>query len=112
MRTLILAAALISTPVMAESIAWVENQAGGNIVLTNEPCILDGKNFEEGRKAITYASGMPEKKGCWGIYKRNNKMIAIVWQDRGMTDRVFDMDDFEWKSNAGDLLRNGSKEMM
>ena len=97
MKTFVLITALISTPAMAESIAWMQNQAGGNIVLTDEPCIFSGKDYKQARKMTSYAPGMPIEDGCWGIYTRNSDMVFLIWEDSRIESKVFNIIDFTWK---------------
>jgi hypothetical protein len=94
-KTIALVLMIVSFHSVAESIAWTKNEAGGHIVLTDEPCVFDGKNYKTARKAISYAPGRPEIEGCWGQYKRNENLIYIAWY--GAEGRVMDPEDFTWK---------------
>ena len=89
---------LIATSVQAEKLAWMDNEAGGKIVLTDEPCVLNSNNVPEARKIVAYSLSNDNKgpnEGCWGIYKHDKELIYAIWPKANQT-KLYRMDDFTW----------------
>lgn len=98
MKKLIIAAmlAVTTTGASAESIAWMRNNSGGHIVLTNEPCVVNGKSIENARMIVTYSED-GETEGCWSLYRRNKDIIRAVWKIEGFPEKMYNVSDFTWK---------------
>lgn len=95
--------ALIASPVHAENLAWMENEAGGKIILTNEACVIKGKAYSEARKIIAYSALVDNKgpnEGCWGIYKHDDSLIYALWPSVKQT-KLYRFDDFTWTNSKG-----------
>ena len=61
MRTILFLAVLLAAPAQAEVIARAQNEGGGQIVLTDEPC----PKIKNAYRIITY-SDAGTIRGCWG----------------------------------------------
>jgi hypothetical protein len=81
LATLLLCFSLQAT---AGVIASMPNQAGGKIVLTDEDCIHNGKNYKQLFKSYFYTTTGLTGDGCW---KLEDEAIVIVWLDSGSTKR-------------------------
>jgi hypothetical protein len=64
--------------VKAETVATQPNQAGGKIVLTDDPCIHKGKNYDKLNRAYNYGSAGYTSEGCWGI---EDETVIVYWID-------------------------------
>ena len=84
MKKILLIAALISAPAMADS--WVmPNQGGGQVVLTDRKC--------QGYKELFYAYTYTDRvflDGCWTLL---DGKVHIAWEKR-QGRRVYDISDF------------------
>lgn len=76
MRILIATLLVASMSAHADVIARTRNDAGGQIVLTDEPCHFAPKGF----KAISYGNGKT-LRGCWGPFKYDSSRIVVLWED-------------------------------
>jgi hypothetical protein len=78
-RMLVLLALLsASTVAKAEMIAWLGNQAGGRIVITDEVCIdpETNKRYDALKRAYNYSSAGGTSEGCFHI---EDDSVVIVW---------------------------------
>ena len=89
MKNLLLIAALISAPALADSWA-MPNQAGGEIVLTDRPCPGHPKLLS----AYNYSSGGRSQSGCWTVI---DDMVHVIWDDSGRR-YTYSLDSFYVKS--------------
>lgn len=71
--------ASIST-VKAEAIASTPNGGGGYIVLTDEPCINQGKTYKSLNRFYSYTANGFTTEGCFAI---EDETIITVWQPDG-----------------------------
>lgn len=79
MKKLILAALLaISGVASAEEVMKLNNNAGGSIVLTSRPCVMNGKNEPDFRAAFVTARGGLSMAACWTPV---NRVLAVVYAD-------------------------------
>lgn len=67
----------VLTSARAEAIASMPNEGGGEIVLTNEVCVSNGKTFEGLRKLYYYTSTGDTGKGC---YYYADDLIHAIWE--------------------------------
>lgn len=65
----------------AETLATMPNEAGGKIVLTDEPCKHNGKVFEKINRAYNYGASGTTGEGCWAV---EDETVIVYWID---TDR-------------------------
>jgi len=94
-RLLAIALLLFTTVVSADNneVAVMENEAGGQIVLTQRECpIPDSADF---RLAYTTSSTL-RVYGCWKL-QRNEHMVHVLWvtPDGESHHRVYDSNKFE-----------------
>lgn len=80
-RIYVLALCLLTAPAVAESLAWLPNEAGGRIVLTDEPCKVPKLETSDARAAVSYARNRPLMIGCWGPFKHDASQVIIYWQE-------------------------------
>ena len=73
MKRLILIAALVAAPVMADSWA-MPNKAGGEIIINDKQC----PGYKNLMQAYNYGSGGRGMSGCW-FYQ--DGMVRVVWND-------------------------------
>lgn len=64
--------------VKAEIVATQPNQAGGKIVLTNDPCTHKGKTYGNLNRAYNYGSAGYTSEGCWGV---EDDTVLVYWID-------------------------------
>lgn len=68
----------VATNVKAETFATLPNQGGGKIVLTDEPCIKNGRNYDKLNRSYFYTSSGVTGEGCWGF---EGETIIVAWDD-------------------------------
>jgi hypothetical protein len=68
----------VITVARAETVATQPNQAGGKIVLTDDPCIHKGKNYDKLNRAYNYGTAGYTSEGCWGI---EDETVIVYWID-------------------------------
>ena len=68
----------LSAHVSAETVATQPNQAGGKIVLTDEPCVHRGKSYGNLNRAYNYGSAGYTSEGCWGV---EDETVIVYWID-------------------------------
>jgi hypothetical protein len=77
---IIFSAIIVSQTASAEAIASTPNGGGGYIVLTNEPCINEGKTYKSLNRFYSYISSGFTTEGCYGI---EDDTVITVWQPDG-----------------------------
>ena len=88
MRTILFLAVLLAAPAQAEVIARAQNEGGGQIVLTDEPC----PKIKNAYRIITY-SDAGTIRGCWGPFKYDQSRIVVLWEGDTST-RTYRIDQF------------------
>ena len=84
-KTLVLLLLCLSVGVAnAEMIASLPNEAGGKIVITDQPCVHEGKNWPKLNRAYNYGTAGYSSEGCWAI---EDEVVTIVWLDNSKTMR-------------------------
>lgn len=73
-----------STASFGAVIASMPNQAGGKIVLTDEACIHNGKNYAPLLKSYFYTPEGLNGDGCWRL---DDETVVVVWIDSNTTRR-------------------------
>lgn len=76
--------AVASVCSQAGVIASMPNQAGGKIVLTDEACIHNGKNYSPLLKSYFYTPSGVTGDGCWRL---EDETVVVVWIDSNTTRR-------------------------
>ena len=68
----------VTTAVKAEMVAWLGNQAGGRIVITDEVCVdpVTKERYDALRRAYNYGSAGGTSEGCFHI---EDDSVVIVW---------------------------------
>ena len=73
-----------STASFGAVVASMPNQAGGKIVLTDEPCNYAGKNYPSLYKSYFYTPEGTTGDGCWRL---DDETVVVVWIDSNTTRR-------------------------
>jgi hypothetical protein len=91
-NTLLLGLLIALIPSMANAAngLYMQNEAGGEIVLTSEACFHKGKQLDGASKAFTRASGGEVVNGCW-YYKK--PYVHVIYE--GLGERVYKGSDFQ-----------------
>ena len=76
MKKLLLVALLFSFNAHADTVAWLENQSGGKIVLTDATCPDDPRQFT----AYGTSPSISTQFGCWFS---DDMMVHITWSKSG-----------------------------
>ena len=101
-KTLALLLLCLSAHVSAETVATQPNQAGGKIVLTDDPCIQNGKNYEKLNRAYNYGSAGYTSEGCWIV---EDETVIVVWIDTNQKMR-YPITAFTMNANYGKKSNN------
>ena len=88
MKKLLLLAALVAAPVMADSWA-IQNKAGGEIVLTDRKCPSSPTIL----RAYYYTSTGQVREGCWTVL---DEQVRVIWEDG--SQYIYPINDFYVKS--------------
>ena len=103
MKTIIAASILaLSTAANADDFGWMRNNAGGKIIITEEPCPIKELN-KNSQKAMAYNQDGDIALGCWGRFKHDDSKILIYWQDSNET-KIYDITDFTYE-----IKKNGTQ---
>ena len=81
---LVLWMAAYAVSVKAETIATLNNKAGGKIVLTDRPCVHNGVKHDKLNFVYNYGTSGHSSEGCWAI---QGEVVSIVWFDSEGTMR-------------------------
>ena len=60
----------------AGTFATMPNQANGKIVLTDEACVHNGKNYANLNRAYNYGSAGYTQEGCWIV---EDETVVVIW---------------------------------
>lgn len=82
-----------AAPVKSQALFVMPNRAGGEITLTDRPCIIRGQNMNQLREAYTWSPTSSYEKACWGIV---DGMVHILYLTTGER-RVYPITDFRQK---------------
>jgi hypothetical protein len=75
----------------AEAIARTPNTGGGYIVLTDERCVVNKKDYSPLKRAYSYTAKGYTFEGCYGI---EDDTVITVWPD-GNEQRRYPINNFE-----------------
>ena len=76
MKKLLIALCFVSGVVNSANIAWMSNQAGGRIVLTDEVCKDKGKTYSSLNRLFMYTSEGYTMEGCFYI---SGDLVNAIW---------------------------------
>ena len=85
--------------VKAEMIAWLGNQAGGRIVLTDEVCVdpVTKERYDQLRRAYNYGSSGGTSEGCYLV---EDESVVVVWvNSRGRDKSRYPLENFTFNKN-------------
>lgn len=71
-------ALLVSKNANSKEIASAPNNAGGRIVLTDNPCVLGNKTYRNLNAAYLYSSSGSTLNGCFQV---EDDLIHVIWFD-------------------------------
>ena len=83
MKKLLLALLVVATPLQAASIASMNNQGGGKIVLTDETCRLEGGRYPSLYHAYFYTGSGLTGDGCYTV---QDDTVVVVWDIDGKAE--------------------------
>ena len=98
-KTLALLLLCLSAHASAEMIAWLGNQAGGRIVITDEVCVDPDtkKRYEQLKRAYNYGASGGTSEGC---YLLEDDSIVIVWvNSNGRSKSRYPLENFTFNNN-------------
>ena len=79
-----------STTVLADALI-MDNKGGGKIVLTSQPCYLEGG--EKFLTAVTWA-GDERFRGCWHIFQGR---VYVLWETTdGFVQQIYELENFQY----------------
>lgn len=84
MKKLLAVLLFVPTIALGAVVASMPNQAGGKIVLTDEPCIHAGKRYDTLYKSYFYTTEGATGDGCWRL---DDETVIVVWIDSNTTRR-------------------------
>lgn len=67
------------------------NKGGGEIVLTDRPCVYQGKNHDKLRAAYTWSPSSNKSDGCWVL--QDGKIHVIYFETANV--KVYDLEVFQ-----------------
>ena len=106
-KTLALLLLCLSAHASAEMIAWLGNQAGGRIVITDEVCVDPDtkKRYDALKRAYNYSSAGGTSEGCYFL---EDESIVIVWVNSGGRSKSrYPLENFTFNNN----YRKNSRSM-
>ena len=114
MRKLIIGGllALTTTLANAEMIAWLGNQAGGRIVITDEVCVDPDtkKRYDQLKRAYNYGSAGGTSEGCYLV---EDESIVIVWvNSNGRNKSRYPLENFTFNPNYKGKSKNRNRSTM
>lgn len=97
MRKLIVGALLtgLCSIAQAETIATMPNRAGGKIVLTDDACVYQGKNYNNLNRAYNYTESGYTQEACWGI---EGETVVVFWLESSQKMR-YPIENFTMNQN-------------
>ena len=108
MLVLVLLSLSVSTAVRAEMLAWLGNQAGGRIVLTDEVCVdpVTKERYDALRRAYNYGSSGNTSEGCFTL---EDDSVVVVWvNSNGRSKSRYPLENFTFNKNYSKRKNNGS----
>lgn len=87
MKNLALALVLTASisSVQAAAIATMPNQAGGKIVLTDEPCVHQGKKYDGLNRVYNYGTVGYTTEGCYAV---EDETVVVIWNDGSANSKM------------------------
>ena len=98
-KTLALLLLCLSAHASAEMIAWLGNQAGGRIVITDEVCVDPdtNKRYDQLKRAYNYSASGGTSEGCYLV---EDDSIVIVWVNtNGRNKSRYPLENFTFNTN-------------
>lgn len=89
----------LSVHANAEMLAWLGNQAGGRIVLTDEVCVdpETKKRYEALKRAYNYSSSGGTSEGCYFV---EDDSVLVVWVlSNGRDKSRYPLENFTFNKN-------------
>jgi len=77
MKNLLWGLMLVAGVCQADTLASMPNQGGGKIVLTDDKCVVGGKNYPTLNRAYNYTSEGYTMDGCYTV---EDSTVVVVWE--------------------------------
>jgi hypothetical protein len=84
-KNIAVVAFMLPTMAVAAAIATMPNQAGGKIVLTDEPCVHQGKKFDGLNRAYNYGAQGYTTEGCFVV---EDETVVVIWNDGSANSKM------------------------
>jgi len=97
----------VTTAVKAEMVAWLGNQAGGRIVLTDEVCVdpVTKERYDALRRAYNYGSAGGTSEGCYLV---EDESVVVIWVNSRSRDKSrYPLENFTFNKNYSKRNNNG-----
>jgi hypothetical protein len=95
--------ALTATICNAQMVAWLNNQGGGKIVLTNQVCVdpVTKERYDALKRAYNYDSSGGTSEGCFFV---EDESVVVVWvEPTGRTKSRYPLVNFTLNKNRGSM---------
>jgi hypothetical protein len=89
----------LSAHASAEMLAWLGNQAGGRIVLTDEVCVdpVTKERYDALKRAYNYGSAGGTSEGC---YLLEDESVVVIWVNTsGRSKSRYPLENFTFNKN-------------
>ena len=89
----------LSAHASAEMLAWLGNQAGGRIVLTDEVCVdpETKERYDALKRAYNYGSAGGTSEGC---YLLEDESVVVIWVNTsGRSKSRYPLENFTFNKN-------------
>lgn len=98
-KILVLLLLSLSAHASAEMLAWLGNQAGGRIVLTDEVCVdpVTKERYDALKRAYNYGSAGGTSEGC---YLLEDESVVVIWVNTsGRSKSRYPLENFTFNKN-------------
>ena len=90
-KTFIAVGLLVGTVQALAQVLVAPNQNGGELVITNRPCVHQGKTYPDAKEAYSWSPNTSKQNACWTV---QDGRIWFIYLDDGDI-RVYPIDRFK-----------------
>jgi hypothetical protein len=83
----------LSVSAQAQQVFVLPNNGGGEIVITDRPCIVNNKNFEHFREGYSWTPTVAKMNACWTV--RDGYVVFVYLSDG--EERIYPIERFREK---------------